>query len=445
MISPAFIEANYEVFQSLLREQQKQIHNEDLCTEMDYFSEEYDEEKELEPRPARIRETTLVPRTRSSSARRERERDNNKGKRNKDKFSLYSRTNHGLLSNLSKNPREISVAEKVAKTFEQPPRMLENTQSHDMTKYCHFHEDHRHDTNNCRELRHQIEEVVKSVQLSQLVNGKKGQGEGFRYSTREDHTQKRKSAKESTKVLRGITFPPLSSANNSSDPVIIKAEISIRRVNQVYMDSESLCEVIYEHCFLELKPSIRSLRVDSKISLVGFSREHSWPIEEVPLEITIENRHHSLYDPWGYQIPHPIRIGTVFSTYEPDKVGEGPKRLKEASSKNVGATYQRLVDKVFNDQIGQNLEAYIDDEVIKRIFEEDMVKDYKRPLTGIRANRLKVKAVTDLEPPRTLKDIPSLNKMLAALSRFLSKGVEKSLPFSRHLKAAHTKRPYNGQ
>ncbi|GKA93294.1 hypothetical protein Tco_0815280, partial [Tanacetum coccineum] len=40
MISPAFIEANYEVLTSLLRERRKQIHNEDLQTELEYFSEE---------------------------------------------------------------------------------------------------------------------------------------------------------------------------------------------------------------------------------------------------------------------------------------------------------------------------------------------------------------------------------------------------------------------
>ncbi|GJW08672.1 reverse transcriptase domain-containing protein [Tanacetum coccineum] len=35
------------------------------------------------------------------------------------------------------------------------------------------------------------------------------------------------------------------------------------------------------------------------------------------------------------------------------------------SLKNARATYQRLVDKVFNDQIERNLEAYVDDMVIK--------------------------------------------------------------------------------
>ncbi|GJR72996.1 reverse transcriptase domain-containing protein [Tanacetum coccineum] len=45
--------------------------------------------------------------------------------------------------------------------------------------------------------------------------------------------------------------------------------------------------------------------------------------------------------------------------------------------KNTRAKYQRLVDKVFNDQIGRNIEAYIDDMVIKSTSEEDMLKDIK--------------------------------------------------------------------
>ncbi|GJZ74723.1 reverse transcriptase domain-containing protein [Tanacetum coccineum] len=59
---------------------------------------------------------------------------------------------------------------------------------------------------------------------------------------------------------------------------------------------------------------------------------------------------------------------------------------------------------------------------------------------GIKANPLKVKAVTDLEPPRTLNDVQSLNGKLAALSRFLSKGVEKSLSFFKALKSCTDKK-----
>ncbi|GJV82687.1 hypothetical protein Tco_1522585 [Tanacetum coccineum] len=73
MISPAFVEANYEVFESLLREQRKQICNKDLRTELEYFSEEYDKEREMEPRLVRVRETTPVLCIRSSRAQRQRD------------------------------------------------------------------------------------------------------------------------------------------------------------------------------------------------------------------------------------------------------------------------------------------------------------------------------------------------------------------------------------
>ncbi|GJU82308.1 reverse transcriptase domain-containing protein [Tanacetum coccineum] len=120
--------------------------------------------------------------------------------------------------------------------------------------------------------------------------------------------------------------------------------------------------------------------------------------------------------------------------------------------KNAGATYQRLVDKVFSHQIGRNLEAYVDKMVIKSTSEKELLKDIQETFKrfrsinmklnlkkcsfgveegpflghlitkqGIKANPSKVKAVTDLDQPRTLKDIQSLNEKLTTLNRFLSK------------------------
>ncbi|GJS55494.1 reverse transcriptase domain-containing protein [Tanacetum coccineum] len=43
--------------------------------------------------------------------------------------------------------------------------------------------------------------------------------------------------------------------------------------------------------------------------------------------------------------------------------------------KNVGATYERLVDKAFNSQVGQNVEVYVDDLVIKSYTETEMLRD----------------------------------------------------------------------
>nr|GEU29270.1 hypothetical protein [Tanacetum cinerariifolium] len=54
---------------------------------------------------------------------------------------------------------------------------------------------------------------------------------------------------------------------------------------------------------------------------------------------------------------------------------------------------------------------------------------------GIRGNPSKVKVITDIEQPKTLKDIQSLNGKLAALCQILAKGTERSLPFFKVLKS----------
>ncbi|GJU88548.1 putative reverse transcriptase domain-containing protein [Tanacetum coccineum] len=74
MITHAFVEANYEILESILRDRLWQIRNEDLRTELEYFSEDYDEEREMEPRPERTREVTPPLRTRSPKVCRQRER-----------------------------------------------------------------------------------------------------------------------------------------------------------------------------------------------------------------------------------------------------------------------------------------------------------------------------------------------------------------------------------
>ncbi|GJZ73635.1 reverse transcriptase domain-containing protein [Tanacetum coccineum] len=144
--------------------------------------------------------------------------------------------------------------------------------------------------------------------------------------------------------------------------------------------------------------------------------------------------------------------------------------------KNVRATYQRFVDKAFEKQIGRNLEVYVDDLVIKSHTEQEILRDIKENfqtlrrinmklnpkkctfgakegmflghivnMKGIKACPEKAKAVIKLKSPKTLKEVQSLNGKLASLSRFLSKFVEKSLPFFKTLKNCIKRVIFNGQ
>jgi hypothetical protein len=58
--------------------------------------------------------------------------------------------------------------------------------------------------------------------------------------------------------------------------------------------------------------------------------------------------------------------------------------------KNAGATYQRLMDRVFSQQIGRNLEVYIDDMVVKTPEEGDHGKDLAEILASVRKYNMRL-------------------------------------------------------
>ncbi|GKD70285.1 reverse transcriptase domain-containing protein [Tanacetum coccineum] len=59
--------------------------------------------------------------------------------------------------------------------------------------------------------------------------------------------------------------------------------------------------------------------------------------------------------------------------------------------KNAGATYQRLVDKAFQKQIGRNLEVYVDDLVIKSRTEKEVFRDIREMFKTLGGDKHEVK------------------------------------------------------
>ncbi|GKC22342.1 reverse transcriptase domain-containing protein [Tanacetum coccineum] len=58
--------------------------------------------------------------------------------------------------------------------------------------------------------------------------------------------------------------------------------------------------------------------------------------------------------------------------------------------KNTSATYQRLVDKAFDSQIGQNIEVYVDDLVIKSYTKTEMLRDIDETFCTLRRINMKL-------------------------------------------------------
>ena len=135
-------------------------------------------------------------------------------------------------------------------------------------------------------------------------------------------------------------------------------------------------------------------------------------------------------------------------------------RVMPFGLKNAGATYQRLVNRMFHKQIGTSMEVYTNDMLVKsttaelhiaHLFEAfQILREYNMKLNpakcafgvsareflgfivnnrGIEVNPDKIKVVLDMPPPSSIKEVQRLTGRIAALSRFLSRASNKCQPF----------------
>ena len=133
--------------------------------------------------------------------------------------------------------------------------------------------------------------------------------------------------------------------------------------------------------------------------------------------------------------------------------------------KNAGATYQRLMDRVFRPLLGRTVEVYVDDIIVKspnpKQHSTDLAEVFKALRTynirlnpekctfgvdggkflgfmltqrGIEANPEKCQAIIDMRSPTNVKEVQRLVGRLTAISRFLPKLADQTTPMIKLLK-----------
>ncbi|XP_073109497.1 uncharacterized protein [Elaeis guineensis] len=131
-------------------------------------------------------------------------------------------------------------------------------------------------------------------------------------------------------------------------------------------------------------------------------------------------------------------------------------RMMSFDLKNVGATYQRLVDKILKYQLDRNMEAYVDDKLVKSRVALNHIADLRETFDtlcrfwmklnlvkyafgvtvgkffwfmisrrGIKANLEKIKVVLEMAPSRTIGEVQRLTDKIASLNRFVSRSIER--------------------
>ncbi|XP_071699853.1 uncharacterized protein [Rutidosis leptorrhynchoides] len=100
-------------------------------------------------------------------------REEKSGRRNvRNRFSPYRRENTPrILRTLIKSPKEILATERAAQAFKAPPKLNSKGRMRYTSKFCDFHNDLGHETDDCIQLRQAIEEAVRSGKLTHLVKG----------------------------------------------------------------------------------------------------------------------------------------------------------------------------------------------------------------------------------------------------------------------------------
>ena len=128
--------------------------------------------------------------------------------------------------------------------------------------------------------------------------------------------------------------------------------------------------------------------------------------------------------------------------------------------KNVGSTYQRMMMRMFELQLGKSIEIYVDDMVVKSKVVSEHLKDLGNTFNVLRKHKLRlnaskcsfgvgsgkflgymvihreievnpdqIKAINALKPPRNAKEVQKLAGMIAALNRFISRSRDRCKPF----------------
>nr|GEY09238.1 reverse transcriptase domain-containing protein [Tanacetum cinerariifolium] len=373
---------------------------------------------------------------------------------------------------LTRTPKEILAAE--AGKFQPPPPMVTPVEKRNSNKFCDFHNDKGHSTDECMQLKKQIEELVRAGKLSHLIkeikHGRDQSKTGKNKTTAKDkptaiymiqswqkttRQKEERTRPDNFKVGLHPDFPDQEVAIEGT--LLDKGRIEICSILKKNLD-------IFAWQPSDMTGVPRSIAEHQLTIREGYSPVRQKKKGQAP-ECAKAIQAECFLDAYkGYhqiQLAEPDEEKIAFHTgqrlYCYTKMPFGLK--------NAGATYQRLTDKAFKSQIVWNIEVYVDDLVVKSYTEAEMLRDINETFRTLRKINMKLNPkkytfglaegvflgyvvtpdgikpcsdktadVLQLPSPRTIKEVQRLNGKLASLNRFLSKSAENSLPLFKTLK-----------
>ncbi|GAV81726.1 LOW QUALITY PROTEIN: hypothetical protein CFOL_v3_25180, partial [Cephalotus follicularis] len=156
---------------------------------------------------------------------------------------------------------KILMVEKDKVLIQWPAPLRSPTEKRDTEKYCWYHRDHGHDTEECRQLKNQIEDLIRKGHLRKYVDRDAPQGR--REQRREEAPrQQEEQQQQQPRVLRtgednevisfleadyeGVRLP-------HDDPVVVTLQVALFTMKRILIDSGSSTDILYKHAFNQLR------------------------------------------------------------------------------------------------------------------------------------------------------------------------------------------------
>ena len=175
----------------------------------------------------------------------------------------------------------------------------------------------------------------------------------------------------------------------------------------------------------------------------------SFPLPRIDqlVDATVGHSRMSFLDAFQGYHQIPLALDDQEKTSFVTPMGNYHYKVMSFGLENAGSTYQRMITKMFEAQMGKNIEVYIDDMVVKSKMVSEHIGDltnifkilrghklrlnaskcsfgvgsrkflsYMVTHRGIEVNPDQVKAINNLQPPRNPKEIQKLTGMTATLN-----------------------------
>ncbi|GAV71744.1 LOW QUALITY PROTEIN: hypothetical protein CFOL_v3_15234, partial [Cephalotus follicularis] len=157
-------------------------------------------------------------------------------------------------------------------------------------KYCRYHRDHGHNTEECRYLKNQIEDLIRKGHLRKYVDRNAPQE---RRECREQAPQQTFAVQQyqhSKRLKTGGDEEVISFSETDyegvrlphDDPMVVTL-VELFTMKRILIDNGSSVDILYKHDFDQLR--IPAYLRPVKASLVGFAREMVHPLGSIDLSV----------------------------------------------------------------------------------------------------------------------------------------------------------------